>query len=460
MPITRANGVEMDQLQQDVTQMTEILKNAVEDSEARIMKHIDVRADALEDALKKYVDSVVLSYKATIAKQPQAVPSVSQCEQPERKLPPVNSDDVTETQTVTLVTNTTNSTDHLGTVPPGTVPPGTVPPGTVPPGTVLPGTVPPGTVPPGTVPPGTVHPDTNNPTTSAETEVKLKKTCRLMAAGPMKPLHTVYIGGLDYHTSEDALRAHLMDLNVDNIRDISKLVQHESDCAAFKVLISADSIRESVYGMEKFPTGVIVKPFRLYNPAVRSNSRNHTTQDSRAPTKASRFTANIRHHPRTNSINRQPLLNNPQPVNNAANNGRNPHFLTSNQHQQQIPDVNNSQQYIQYQHQTPDLYNTQQHSYNNQLQQYNTTPQIPTHLQYGAAAVQSATLTHHSAHHASAPLRGNDVPTYMDNTRSLPYPVGDQCNTTTSAHLPYQQQNINNDRLPYPLNHSTVNLQY
>ena len=415
MPITRANGVEMDQLQQDVTQMTEILKNAVEDSEARIMKHIDVRTDALEDALKKYVDSVVLSYMATIAKQPQAAPSVSQSEQPERKLPPVNSDDVTETQTKTLVTNTTNSTDHLGTVPPGTVPP------------------------------GTVHPDTNNPTTSAETEVKLKKTCRLMAAGPMKPLHTVYIGGLDYHTSEDALRAHLMDLNVDNIRDISKLVQHESDCAAFKVLISADSIRESVYGMEKFPTGVIVKPFRLYNPAVRSNSRNHTTQDSRPPTQARRFPANIRHHPRINSMNRQPLLNNPQPVNNAVNNGRIPHFVTSNQHQQQIPDVNNSQQYSQYQHQTPDLYNTQQHSYNNPLQQYNTTPQIPTHLQYGAAAVQSATLTHHSAHHASAPLRGNDVPTYMDNTRSLPYPVGDQCNTTTSAHLPYQQQNIMTD---------------
>ena len=425
MPITRANGVEMDQLQQDVTQMTEILKNAVEDSEARIMKHIDVRTDALEDALKKYIDSVVLPYMATIAKQPQAAPSASQSEQPERKLLPVNSDDVTETQTKTLVTNTTNSTDHLDTVPPGTE-----------------------------------HPDTSNPTTSAETEVKLKKPSRLMAAGPMKPLHTVYIGGLDYHTSEDALRAHLMDLNVDNIRDISKLVQHESDCAAFKVLISADSIRESVYGREKFPTGVIVKPFRLYNPAVRSNSRNHTTQDSRPPTQARRFPANIRHHPRINSINRQPLLNNPQPVNNAANNGHIPHFLTSNQHQQQIPDVNNSQQYSQYQHQTPDLYNTQQHSYNNPLQQYNTTPQIPTHLQYGAAAVQSATLTHHSAHHASAPLRGSDVPTYMDNTRSLPYPVGDQCNTTTSAHLPYQQQNINNDRLPYPLNHSTVNLQY
>ena len=143
MPTTRANGVEMDQLQQDVTQMTEILKNAVEYSEARIMKHIDVRTDALKDALKKYVDSVVLSYMATIAKQPQAAPSVSHSEQPERKLPPVNSDDVTETQTETLVTNTTNSTDHLGTVSTGTE-----------------------------------HPDTSNPTTSAESEVKLKRWLR------------------------------------------------------------------------------------------------------------------------------------------------------------------------------------------------------------------------------------------------------------------------------------------
>ena len=136
MPTTRAR--EMDQLQQDVTQMTEILKNAVEDSEARIMKHIDVRADALEDAQKKHIDSVVLSYMATIAKQPQAAPSVSHNEQPKQKLPPDNSDDVTETQTETLATTTTNST-----------------------------------VSPGTVPPGTVHPDTNNPTTPAESEVKL-----------------------------------------------------------------------------------------------------------------------------------------------------------------------------------------------------------------------------------------------------------------------------------------------
>ena len=78
------------------------------------------------------------------------------------------------------------------------------------------------------------------------------KICRLKAAGPIKPLHTVYIGGIDYHTSEDALRAHLMDLSVGNIGNVSKLVQHHSDCSAFKVIISADSIKESVYGKANF----------------------------------------------------------------------------------------------------------------------------------------------------------------------------------------------------------------
>ena len=150
--------------------------------------------DALEDVLKKYVDSVMLPYIATIAKQSQATPSVCHSEQPEQKLRPADSDDVTETPIETLVITTINSTDH----------PSTVPPGTVPPGTVL---------------PGTVHPGINNSTSSAESEVKLKK---LQIEGcVMKPLHTVYIGGLDYHTSGDALRAHLMDLNVDNITHVS-----------------------------------------------------------------------------------------------------------------------------------------------------------------------------------------------------------------------------------------------
>ena len=58
----------MDQFQKEIAQMTEILKNAVEDSEARIMNKIEVRADALESTLKAYIDAVVLPYMATIVK--------------------------------------------------------------------------------------------------------------------------------------------------------------------------------------------------------------------------------------------------------------------------------------------------------------------------------------------------------------------------------------------------------
>ena len=57
--------------------------------------------------------------------KPIATPPVCHSEQPKQKPPPVDSDDVTETPTETLVITTTNSTDHQGTIPPGSVHPGT-----------------------------------------------------------------------------------------------------------------------------------------------------------------------------------------------------------------------------------------------------------------------------------------------------------------------------------------------
>ena len=200
----------MDQLQQEVTQMTEILKNALKDSEARIMKHIDVRTDALEDALKKYIDSVVFPYMymATIAKQSQATPPVCHSEQPKQKLPPVDSDDVTETPTERLVITTTNSTDHQGTIPPGSV-----------------------------------HPGTNNLTSVHDNDVSLvhngnrglrsanadsKATPpppgRLRAAANTQSRHDVFIENLSCTTNEDEIRAHLMDIGVESITSISKVL--------------------------------------------------------------------------------------------------------------------------------------------------------------------------------------------------------------------------------------------
>ena len=254
------------------------------------------------------------------------------------------------------------------------------------------------------------------------------KTCRLKAAGPTKPLHTVYIGGLDYHTSEDALRAHLMDLNVDNIRNVSKLVQNDSDCSAFKVIISADSIKQSVYGEAKFPAGVIVKPFRFYNPDNPSYSRNQTTQYRRSPLGARRFTNNTRQQSRAHSTNRQPLLNDPQPVANATNN-------YNLQSQQQHMPLKNQYHY----NQIPDQTNTQQH--NNYMQQHNAASQVPSQLHYSTVTVQPTNRTQHGQHHVSTSPSSNDVHTHVDTTRSLPYPVCD--NTTTVTNLPYPTSNNN-----------------
>ena len=75
----------------------------------------------------------------------------------------------------------------------------------------------------------------------------------------------MYIGGLEYGTSEDDVRACLMDLNVDNIRKVKKISDDQSASSSFHVIIVADTIKETVYGVGKFPLGVIVKPFRLYS---------------------------------------------------------------------------------------------------------------------------------------------------------------------------------------------------
>ena len=321
----------------------------------------------------------------------------------------------------------------------------------------------------------------NDPIKHDESDGKhgVVKTCRLKAAGPIKPLHTVYIGGLDYHTSEDALRAHLMDLNVDNIRNVSKLVQNDSDCSAFKVIISADSIKESVYGEAKFPAGVIVKPFRFYNPDNPSYSRNQTTQYRRSPLGARRFTNNTRQQSTAHSTNRQPLLNDPQPVANATNN-------YNLQPQQQHMPLKNQYHY----NQIPDQTNTQQH--HNYMQQHNAASQVLSQLHYSSVTVQPTNLTQHgqpltqtvqpdyrqpqmmSSQHHDQPQQSSRLeyrhssvtPSHSTNySYSPPMNMHAQQTIHNNYHrpevtkrLPYPVTEYNNDRaaqmLPYPINNN------
>ena len=285
----------MDQFQKEIAQMTEILKNAVEDSEARIMNKIEVRADALESTLKAYIDAVVLPYMATIVKPTTSTPPEHHNEQQEQELPPADSDDM-EPSSETSVTTTPNSTLHPGIAHLSTAMPSSVNLNNIPPGTAV------------------GAPGTNNATIVHDSDVSsvqngsrgLRSTNsdgkvtplppgRLRAAGNTQSRHDVFIGNLSCISTEDEIRAHLMDIGVENITSISKvLTKNESSCA-MRVQINDNSIKHNVYKMDNYEDGIIVKPFRFHesdtaNKNTKSsshqalnNDRNHMYNNSQKP---------------------------------------------------------------------------------------------------------------------------------------------------------------------------------
>ena len=64
-------------------------------------------------------------------------------------------------------------------------------------------------------------------------------------------------------TTNDDVRAHLMDVDVLSIVNISKL-EGDPGTASFHVVINADTIKHNVYEPANFHNGIIVKPFRDY----------------------------------------------------------------------------------------------------------------------------------------------------------------------------------------------------
>ena len=129
----------------------------------------------------------------------------------------------------------------------------------------------------------------NQPPTEQEHKLKTNDIpCRLKAVRPSKPVHKVYIGGLEDGTTEDDVRACLMDLNVDNIRKVNKISDDQSFSSGFHVIIVADTIKETVYGAGKSPLGVIVKPLPLY---LQDGANKHKHQISTNRVDATRETS-------------------------------------------------------------------------------------------------------------------------------------------------------------------------
>ena len=90
--------------------MTEILRNAVEDSETCVMNHINLKSDPLEVSLKKYVIEVVFPYIDSIVKHSQIKPPAEFKGNDEQKSTPVNSGAMTSETNLTngVITNNTN----------------------------------------------------------------------------------------------------------------------------------------------------------------------------------------------------------------------------------------------------------------------------------------------------------------------------------------------------------------
>ena len=254
----------MDQFQKDIAQMTEILKNAVEDSEARIMNKIELRADALENTLKTYIDDVVLPYIAMIVRQTQSTLPECHNEQPGQNPPPSDSDD-TRPSSETLVNTIPNSTLHPGTANLGTDMPSSVHLNNILPGTVVgaPGTNNSTSVQDNDV--SSVH-NGNRGLRSANADSKATPPPpgRLRAAVNTQFRHDVFIGNLSCTTNEDEIRAHLMDIGVETITSISKVLTKNENSCAMRVRINDNSILHNVYNMDNFENGIIVKPFRFH----------------------------------------------------------------------------------------------------------------------------------------------------------------------------------------------------
>ena len=73
----------------------------------------------------------------------------------------------------------------------------------------------------------------------------------------------VYVGRLNSNTTEDDMRAHLHDIEVNQVADVVKLRNkrhgvESSFCVSLNNLDSA----EKIFRPQNWPSGIIVRPFR------------------------------------------------------------------------------------------------------------------------------------------------------------------------------------------------------
>ena len=74
----------------------------------------------------------------------------------------------------------------------------------------------------------------------------------------------VCIDGLSSDTTEDDVRAHLMDIHVNQILSILKVKSDVLGMPALRVTIADETIKHNVYNRKNVHFGIRAKPFRFY----------------------------------------------------------------------------------------------------------------------------------------------------------------------------------------------------
>ena len=96
-------------------------------------------------------------------------------------------------------------------------------------------------------------------------------------------LHLVYVGRLAKNTSENDVRTHLHEISVTNqgIADVIKLKCRKDNETSFCISLNDTSAQDTLFRSEKWPRGVIVRPF-TQNPKKNTKSeQNRRYRDNR-----------------------------------------------------------------------------------------------------------------------------------------------------------------------------------
>ena len=229
----------MDQLQNEIAEVSRQLQKVMTDTEANINVTLSATNDKFEKTMKSYIDKVLSEHLDTLFQNMKAE-VLLQATPPDCNALSTNfKNSATQTNDIEIDNNqvgrhqatqtiNTQSTDSQSTQ---TVAVNTVP--------VL----------------------SKNDTSRSTSTVP---PGRLRAAnGTNQGKHHVFIGNMHPTTTNDDVRAHLMDVDVLSIVNISKL-EGDPGTASFHVVINDDTIKHNVYEPANFHNGIIVEPFRDY----------------------------------------------------------------------------------------------------------------------------------------------------------------------------------------------------